>query len=64
MNFVFDDMVCWSNEAYFRFRPQVRLNVEVDEERGDDSDVEYPDVVECLGYSAAVVVQVAQIQNY
>lgn len=40
MVFVFDHMVCWSIEAHFRFRPQIRLNVEVDEEGGDDSDVE------------------------
>lgn len=56
---VFDDLSFQSTTDNFRFRSQVRLYVEVDKESGDDSQVEYPDVVEYFRYGAVVEVQVA-----
>lgn len=61
MLFVYVRLSCQSIVCYFRFRPQY---VEVDEEDGDDGDVHYPDVVKGFGNSAAVEIQVAQIQNH
>lgn len=56
---VFDDLSFQFRTDNFRFRSQVRLSVEVDKESGDDSQVEYPYVVEYFRYRAVVEVQVA-----